>query len=388
MNQTKKLTFSKQFCSRLRIFFIILILLAFIGIALHIFHYFSLKYSTENDSVLPVAIIHAKNSDAHEEIILPGNVKAWHDATIFARTNGYVIKWMKDIGSHVKAGDLLAEISAPEVTAQLHQTEADLKTALANYALAKSTAKRWSTLLKSDSVSKQETDEKISDAKAKAAIVVSTKANRDRLLDLVKYQQVIAPFDGIIMSRTTDVGHLINSGSGTVPLFRLVQPSRLRIYIKVPEYYSTSIKPGLIANLYFKEHPEKVYRATLLDTAKAIDSKTRTLEVQFEMDNTDESLLSGSYTEAHLMLAASTSTITLPVNTLIFRANGLQVASVNSENKVILKPITISRDFGDYVELRSGIKPGEIIILNPIDSITSGQDIKVVWSDTAKSKKA
>ena len=371
MTSERKLEFSKRFNGRLKLVIYIMLAIAVIGICYHIITYFILKYRTEREAILSVATIHAT-----------------HEATIYARTNGYVVRWIADIGARVKAGDLLAEITAPEIDAQLRQTEADLKTAEANYALAQTTATRWKYLLKSASVSKQETDEKVSDAIAKAAIVVSTRANRDRLHDLVNFQRIIAPFDGVIMSRTTDIGHLINAGSGTVPLFRLVQANRLRVYIRVPEYYSKDIKPGLVAKLYFTEHAGKVYDAKLLDTAKAIDSATRTLLVQFEMDNTDEELLSGSYAQVHLILPASNIMVNLPVNTLIFRANGLQVATLDKENKIILKPITMGRDFGDYVEVSSGVAPGEAIILNPSDSLASGQRVKVVWTDSQKGVKS
>jgi len=388
MTPDHKLKFSQTFLWRLKITLLILLAIAIIGILYHLISYFLLKYTTARDAILPVAAVHAERRSMTEEIILPGNVLAWHETTLYARTNGYVVNWIVDIGAHVKEGDLLAEITAPEIDAQLRQTEADLKTAEANYALAESTASRWLHLLKTESVSKQETDEKVADAKAKTAIVVATRANRDRLRDLVNFQRIVAPFDGVIMSRTTDIGRLINAGSGTVPLFRLVQATRLRVYIRVPEYYSRNIKPGLEAKLFFTEQPGKFYVAKLLDNAKAIDTTTRTLLVQFEIDNTDEELLSGSYTEVHLLLPVNNDAVNLPVNTLIFRANGLQVATFDKDNKALLKSIVIGRDFGDYVEVLSGVAPGEPIILNPSDSLASGQPIKVVWSDNQQGKKA
>ena len=388
MTPDHELKFSQKFQRRLKIAALILLAIAVIGILFHLVSYYRLKYATAKQAMLPVAAIRAEKSSLTEEIILPGNILPWHETTIYARTNGYVVRWMVDIGAHVKNGDLLAEITAPEVDAQLRQTEADLKTAEANYALAASTAVRWQSLLKTASVSKQETDEKVADAKAKSAIVVSTRANRDRLLDLVNFQRIVAPFDGVIMSRTTDIGRLINAGSGTVPLFRLVQVNHLRVYIKVPEYYSKDIQPGLAAKLFFTEHPGKFYVAKLLDTAKAIDTTTRTLLVQFEIDNADEELLSGSYAEVHLLLPTSKDAVNLPVNTLIFRANGLQVATLNKDNVTILKSIVIGRDYGDYIEVLSGVQPGETIILNPSDALSSGQAVKVVWTDNQKGKKA
>lgn len=381
MNEPVKRDFSPHFRERMKFVIYVLIAIAIIGITYRIISYIKLIHSTNNQAALTVAVIKAAQGPSTEEIVLPGNVQAWHDATIFARTNGYVVNWKVDIGAHVKTGDLLAELTAPEVDAQLRQTEADLKTAEANAALAESTAKRWVLLLKTDSVSKQETDEKVSDAKAKEAIVASTRANRDRLVNLVNFQRIIAPFDGVIMSRTTDIGRLINAGSSTVPLFRLVQSDHLRVYVRVPEYFSTNIKPNLIAQLYFTEHPDKIFPAKLLDTAKAIDPASRTLLVQFEIDNPNNELLAGSYTQLHLTLPSNKNIIRLPVNTLIFRSKGLQVATIDGDSKALLKDITLGRDFGDYVEVVAGISAGETIILNPPDSLLSGQQVKIVSTE-------
>jgi RND family efflux transporter MFP subunit len=272
---------------------------------------------------------------------------------------------------------VLAIIEAPEVNAQLQQTEADLKTAEANNDLAQSTATRWIDLLKTNSVSKQETDVTIGDAKAKQAIVVSMRANRDRLRDLVSFQQVVAPFDGVIMSRTTDVGRLINAGSGPMPLFRLVQTDRLRIYVRVPQDYAARIVSNLTATLQFSEHPDKTYTASLLDTAKAIDPNTRTLLIQLVTENQSNELLPGGYVQVHLQLPGDKNIVRLPVNTLLFRADGLQVATMDGSNKVVLKQIKIGRDFGDFIEVSAGIKPGEKIILNPTDSIMAGQQVRI-----------
>lgn len=383
MEQIPNKKFSDEFLRRVFIGIAIMLGIAIIGIGYRIVEYIKLRMATNQQAVLNVATIKAAGELANEEIVLPGNVYAWHEATIYARTNGYVVSWIVDIGAHVKSGDLLAIISTPEIDAQLRQTEANLVTAEANYQLAHTTALRWKTLLKTDSVSKQETDEKISAEDANAAIVVSTRANRDRLRELVSFERVVAPFDGVVMSRTTDIGRLINSGSGTVPLFRLVQANRLRIYVRVPEYYSSSITRDLTVQLYFTEHPGKSYPAKLLDTAKAIDLKTRTLLVQFEMDNSNDELLAGSYTEVHLGLPVNGKYVRLPVNTLIFRANGMQVATIDGDSKTVLKPIVVGRDFGDVVEVISGLKPNEAVILNPPDSLFSGEKVHIVSSEPA-----
>lgn len=372
--------FSRSFRRRVIIVILIMILVAILGIVYRVIANRKLRQQTHQQAVLSVAVIKATSESTNEEVVLPGNVTAWHDATIYARTNGYLINWQVDIGAKVKSGDLLATISTPEVDAQLRQTEADLVTAQANYNIAHTTAIRWRNLLKTDSVSKQETDEKNSAEQSTAAIVTSTRANRDRLADLVSYERVIAPFDGIITSRTTDIGRLINAGSGTVPLFRLVQANRLRVYVKIPQYYSPSISSDLIVKLYFTEHPGKVYSAKLFDTAKAIDPISRTLLAEFTMDNSNYELLAGGYTEVHLILPVNKNFVRLPVNTLIFRSQGMQIATIDNDSKALLKSISIGRDFGDQVEVVAGITPGERIILNPPDSLFTGEKVRVVKS--------
>jgi RND family efflux transporter MFP subunit len=377
MDDKKHYHISKKMKIKLLCLLVIMLFIAVFGIFYRIWESIKIKRLTEKQAITSVAIMTAKADRQNQEIVLPGNVVAWHETTIFARSNGYVINWLVDIGTYVKKGDLLAVLSAPEVNAQLKQTEANLKTAEANSALAESTKRRWVYLLKSDSVSKQETDEKVSDAKAKAAIVLSTRAARDRLRDLVSFQKIIAPFDGVIRSRTTDIGHLINAGSGTIPLFRLVQNDRLRVYIRVPEYYAKAIGNDFQAKLYFREHPGKSYTAKLLNTAKSIDPKTRTLLVQLEIDNSNHELFSGSYAEVHFNIPSSLNHVILPINTLIFNAQGLQVAIVNKTNQVEFKKIMMGRDFGDSVEVAAGITAGEKIILNPPDYLIASQKVAI-----------
>lgn len=326
-----------------------------------------------------VATILIKSGTSSEEITLPGNVKAWHEAIIYARTTGYIKKWYVDIGSSVKEGELLAEIEKPELAAQLRQAEADLATAIANNKLAQSTALRWVGLLKSDSVSKQETDEKVATARALEAVVNSSTANLDRLKELQSFTRVVAPFDGIITQRNVDIGSLINEGSSNVyiPLFSIVQADQLRVYVNIPQSYAANIKPGFSASISFAEHPGQNYQAKLLETAKAIDPQTRTLLAQFVLDNRAGELLPGSYAEVHLKVPLAKSIIRLPINTLLFRSEGLQVAILGEDNRVILKKITISRDFGDSVEVATGINVGEKVIINPSDSLRNGEEVRV-----------
>lgn len=354
-------------------------LLALVIIIARIIEGFSLKQQTIESSIPTVAVLTVKAGEAIEDIILPGNIQAWHDAVIYARTNGYIKKWYVDIGSHVKAGELLAEIESPEIDAQYRQSEADLNTAIANNALAQSTAKRWQNLLKSASVSKQETDEKVSQAKALAAVEIASRANRDRLKELVSFEKVVAPFDGVIVSRSTDVGALISAGSSTsgVPLFQISQTNPLRVYVKIPQAYVSKITPNMTVTLSVPEYPNRSFQAKLISTAKAVDPSTRTLLVQFEANNDDEKLLAGSYAQVKFAFVLSKQAVTLPINTLLFRKEGLQVATLDKDNKVVLKSVKIKRDLGNIVEIIDNLESGDRVIINPPDSILAGEQVRV-----------
>jgi RND family efflux transporter MFP subunit len=351
-----------------------------VGIASRLSSESKLKKTTEENAVPTVATVKAKPGAASEEIVLPGTVTAWHDAPIYARTNGYVMSWKYDIGTPVKSGEVLAEIDTPEVDAQLHQAQADLQTAQANSNLAQSTAERWKALLALDSVTKQETDEKVSNAAAMAAALAAARANVERLQKMEGFKHVTAPFKGVITARNTDVGALINAGSGTPAqeLFHIAQTDKLRIYVDVPETYASAITPDLTAELHFSEHPGEVFPATLAHTADALDPTSRTLQVQFEAPNTDNRLLAGGFTEVHMKVATPVSNVRLPVNTLLFRAQGLQVATVDAAGAVQLKSVNIARDFGNEVEINSGVAPNEQIIVNPPDSLENGEKVKIV----------
>lgn len=339
-----------------------------------------LRYKTNTQAEPVVATIQAATAQSTEEITLPGTIKAWHEAPVYARVDGYIKQWYVDIGDKVKTGDLLAVIDAPELDAQFRQAEADLTVALANNQLAQITAKRWSHLLKTDSVSKQETDEKVDSARAQAAVVLSRRANRDRLHDLVGFERIIAPFPGIISSRRTDIGALINAGSNpnAFPLFRVAQHNPLRMYVKIPENYSSRIKPNLAVKLAFAEFPGQLFNAKLFQTAEAINPVTRTLLAQFTIQNNNNQLMPGGYTQVHIKMPSAVHAVRLPVNVLLFRAQGLQVATLNPHQQVVLKSISIARDFGNEVEIDSGIEPGERVIINPSDSIFNGQKVRTV----------
>ena len=348
-----------------------------------------LRYKTNTQAEPVVATIQATTANSTEEITLPGTIKAWHEAPVYARVDGYIKQWYVDIGDKVKTGDLLAVIDAPELDAQFRQAEADLTVALANDQLAQITAKRWMNLLKTDSVSKQETDEKVDSARAQAAVVLSRRANRDRLRDLVGFERIIAPFPGIISSRRTDIGALINAGSNpnAFPLFRVAQHNPLRMYVKIPENYSSRIKPNLAVKLAFAEYPGKLFNAKLFQTAEAINPVTRTLLAQFTIQNNNNNqLMPGGYTQVHIKMPSAAHAVRLPVNVLLFRAQGLQVATLNPHQQVVLKSISIARDFGDEVEIDSGIEPGERVIINPSDSIFNGQKVRVMTDEPKTSQ--
>ncbi|MFI4918989.1 MAG: efflux RND transporter periplasmic adaptor subunit [Legionellales bacterium] len=360
---------------------IVIIVLVFIILAAsRIWTAIVLRYQTDAAAVPVVATVKASAVPVQEQVMLPGTIKPWHGAPVYARVDGYLKQWLVDIGDKVKKGDLLAVIEAPELDAQLRQAEADLKVAIANNQLAQVTAQRWIHLLKTDSVSKQETDEKVDAARALAATVLATQANRDRLHDLVGFERITAPFSGTISDRQTDIGALINAGSSSTsarPLFRMVQHNPLRLYVKIPQTYSSRMQANMQVSLMFSEYPGLVFQGKLLQTAHAIDPKTRTLLAQFVVNNEKEQLLPGGYTQVTINMPSLPHAVYLPVNTLLFRAQGLQVATLNKNNDVVLKSITIALDFGSQVEIGSGIKPGEQVIINPTDSIYNGQHVRL-----------
>ncbi len=333
-----------------------------------------------NDLAIPtVRIVHPRSGAPQTEIILPGNIQAFMDAPIYARTNGYLKKWYFDIGAHVKAGQLLAEVETPEVDQQLAQAQADLNTAKANLSLSSITARRYEDLKNTDSVSKQDVDNAQGDFEAKKAAVASAESNVRRLQELTSFEKIYAPFDGIITARNTDVGHLINSGAGTpqTELFHMAETSTLRVYVNVPQQYSVSAKPGLTADLTLAEFPGRRFPGKLVRTANSIDLSTRTLLVEVDVKNPTGELLPGGYTEVHLKVPSGAATYILPVTSLIFRSQGLQVAVVENGNKARLVNITLGRDFGNEVEVVAGLPDNASVITDPPDSLVSGETVRV-----------
>ena len=340
-----------------------------------------LVQETQQLAVPTVSVIRPKASAPIDEIILPANVQAYIDSPIYARTNGYLRKWYVDIGARVKEGQLLAEIETPEVDQQLRQARADLQTSKANLSLAEITANRYEGLLKTDSVSKQDADNAAANFAAQKTTVQSAEANVKRLEELVSFEKIYAPFSGVITARNTDIGALIDSGSsgGTrTELFHIAQPDKLRVYVSVPQAYSQAARPGLTADLVLSEFPGRRFPGTLVRTANAIDQNTRTLLVEISVNNPTGTLLSGAYAEVHLKLPAPTNSYIVPVNTLIFRGEGLQVAVVDDGQHADLKSITLGHDYGSEVEVVSGLTGSESIVVNPPDSIVSGEQVRVV----------
>jgi RND family efflux transporter MFP subunit len=331
------------------------------------------------DSQIPtVQLVAATAGPAAEEVILPGTVQPFIEAPIYARTSGYVKEWYTDIGTPVKKGQILALLDTPEVDQQLHQAEADYATAQANEALALSTAKRWAALLATDSVSKQENDEKQADAQAKKALLASAKANLDRLRELEGFKRVIAPFDGVVTARQTDVGALINSGAAQgASLFRVTDNSRLRIYVQVPESYAPMITKGVQVQLGIAELPGKSFNAEVTRTAEAMDSASRSLQVEIQYNNEKHDILPGGYAQVHFHLPIAEGKPRLPVSALIFRADGLEVARLDEQSKAHLVKVQMGRDFGKEVEIASGINAGDHIIASPPDSLSDGDVVKI-----------
>jgi RND family efflux transporter MFP subunit len=326
-----------------------------------------------------VNVVSPQRTAPSHELVLPGNVEPYMTAPIYSRTNGYVKKWYVDIGERVKKGQLLAEIDTPEVDQQLQQSRGNLATAEANRRLAEITKNRYQDLLKTNAVSQQDVDNAAGTYNANNSIVQANQANVKQLETLQSFEKIYAPFDGIVTVRNVDVGDLINSGSapGTrTDLFHIAQPGKLRVYVYVPQEYSQAAAPGLTAELTLAEFPGRRFPGKLVRTANAINNATRTLQAEVDVDNPTGKLLSGSYAEVHLKLPGLASTRLLPVDTLLFRSEGLQVAVVK-DSKVVLTQVTPGHDFGDQIEILSGLNGDESVIQNPPDSVLAGQQVQI-----------
>ena len=340
-----------------------------------------LRTATDQMAVPSVSVVAPKRSAPAEEIILPGNIQPFISSPIYARTDGYLKKWYFDIGAHVKAGQLLAEIQTPEVDQQLAQARGTLATAQANLALAEITMNRYQGLLTKHAVSQQDVDNAVGTYNANKAIVEADRANMQHYESLVSFEKVYAPFDGVITARNTDIGDLINSGSNTAPrtdLFRVSQTDVLRVYVNVPEEYSRGIEPGETgADIVLAEFPAQRFPGKLVRTSDAINMTTRTLLAEIDVANPTNTLLSGSYAEVHLKIPSKVPTYLLPVNTLIFRASSLQVAVVK-DGKVAITNVTPGHDLGQEIEITSGLREDDQVVVNPPDSLVAGQAVQIV----------
>ena len=350
-----------------------------------------LKQDTEAQAEVIVATTRPRPLSDASDLVLPGNVQANYDAPIYARTNGYLKRWLVDIGAQVKAGQVLGEIESPEVDQQLRQGQADVATAEANQKIAGVTAERWRNLRATDSVSKQEADEKISLAASTDAQVQAAKANVQRLRELSGFEKIVAPFAGVVTARNTDVGQLINAGSGSGPeLFRIADTTRLRLYVRVPQTYAAGMQPGVMATLVFPDRPGKQYVARLQSTSSALDAASRTLLAQLIVDNKNNELLPGAYVEVHFNLPAEAGakTFKLPANVLLFRGDGMHVATVDAKGRIVMKAVTIGRDYGSDIEVVQGLEPDDNVVLSPPDSLTDGAVVRVAKTKTEQVAKS
>jgi len=340
----------------------------------------ALKAETAQVARQAVSVVSPKRTAPAQEIILPGNVQPFITSPIYSRTNGYLKKWYFDIGAHVMQGQLLAVIETPEVDQQLEQSISNLNTAKANLALAEITMNRYQGLVKDNAVAQQLVDNAVGTFNANKATVAANEANVKQLQALQSFEKIYAPFDGVITARNIDIGDLIDSGSSggvKTDLFHMAQPGTLRVYVNVPEEYSQGLKTGMTADLSLAEFPGRKIQGKLVRTADAINMTTRTLLIEVDVNNPSGTLLTGSYAEVHIAVPSQASTFLLPVNTLIFRSEGLRVGVVRG-GKVVLTTVTPGHDFGNEIEIVSGLKPDDQVIINPPDSIVSGQDVQVV----------
>jgi RND family efflux transporter MFP subunit len=345
-----------------------------------------LVVATEQAAIPTVVTIKPIPNTKTEDLILPGDVEAWYEAPIYARVNGYVKMWYKDIGAKVKTGDLLAEIDTPDLDEQYAEAKAALARAIADQKLADITAERWKKLLASDSVSRENADVKAYDAEAKHAVVAQAQANVARLEALEGFKKIVAPFDGVVTARRTDIGALVNAGSGPTPeLFTVADIHKMRVYVRIPQQYIPRIREGMDAVLTLPGHPEETFPAKLMTTANAVSPESRTLLVELWADNPDGKLQPGTYANVDFKLPPPPSSFRIPVSALIFQQNGLQVAVLDQEHhRAILRDVKVGLDLGKDVDIIAGLKEGDIVINSPPDSLSNGDLVRVAGENEKK----
>ncbi|MBB5341604.1 efflux RND transporter periplasmic adaptor subunit [Tunturiibacter gelidoferens] len=356
------------------------------------------KY-TDNTSAPPVTLEQPVMQQNAREIVLPGNIQAFTLAPIYARTTGYVKAWYHDIGTPVRKGELLAVIETPELDQELASAKADLATAKSNAGIAKVTADRYNDLIGRNAVSQQDTDNAVQALEARNTQVASSEANVQRLEELVSFERIVAPFDGVITARNIDTGQLISAtgstttaGAGTVSgnkeIFDISAVRTLRVFINVPQIYSPDAKNGTIAKLTLPQYPGRTFQGKLVRSSDAVDPATRTLLAEVDVDNRSGELLPGSYTEVHLSVSSEAPALLIPVSAMILEPDGLRVATVDANHHVHMARVTPGRDYGTTVEILAGLKPGESIIGNPPDSLIDGEEVRVVNNSNNQSQAA
>jgi len=339
----------------------------------------ALGKETEVLATATVAVIHPKREPAQQELVLPSTLQAYTESPIYARTNGYLSKWYHDIGSRVQKGELLAEIETPEIDQELMQARASREQATAQMEIAKTSAQRWEALRKMDAVAQQETDERASGYAQAQANLAAALANVRRLEQLESFKHVYAPFSGVVTKRNVDIGALINAGNtgSNAELFDIARTDPIRVYVSVPEAYAASVRPGVRARIETNSSPEKHFSGDVVRNADAIDPATRTLLTEIDVPNVNDELLPGAYAQVHFQLQTARPTLSLPVNVLLFRGEGVRAAVVEGNGRIRLQPVTLGRDYGLEVEVIAGLKETDAIVLNPSDSLEDGQQVAV-----------
>jgi RND family efflux transporter MFP subunit len=341
----------------------------------------------KDQQVPTVSLVEAKADTAPATLTLPAQLQAYESAGIRSRVSGYLKDWKVDIGSVVKKGQLLAEVDTPDLDQQLAQARADLATAKANQVLSQSTEVRWKNLLAKDAVSQQEYDEKAGDLAAKTSVVTAAEANVGRLMATSAFKRIVAPFDGVVTTRATDIGQLVTAGSAAeAPLFTVSQVDKLRVYVQAPQSYVAQIHPGMTAKLTIPERPTETFTATVVADAQAISSQTGTLLVQMQIDNRDHRLKAGGYAQASMALSSAAKVARIPASALINDEHGVHVATVGPDSKVVMRPVTVARDLGQSIEVSAGIVPGDRVIDSPPDDLSAGDQVRTGGQGAADGK--
>jgi RND family efflux transporter MFP subunit len=345
--------------------------------------------ATTAESATPTVNVVLPQGGEASAVVLPGRLEAWNEAPVFARTNGYLKRWDADIGDHVKAGQTLAEIDTPDVDQQLVAAKAALATADANRALADITAKRWDRLVVTHAVSQQEVDQNHGNLAAKEALENEARANVSRLQTLTDFKRLVAPFDGVVTSRATDIGSLIVAGDASSrPLFSVADISKLRLYVSVPQSYAAAIKPGLTAHFTVPDHPNQSFTAQLVRTAGAVNTQSGAMLIQLVFDNSSGLLRPGAYAQVSLDVdvpktVQASNNLRIPASALLFRKEGTAVAVADKDGRVHVQPVTIAQDFGATLAIGSGLTPSDMVIDSPSDAIVTGDRVKPVLTREA-----